>query len=421
MMGLWDSAWVVARRDFVATVWSRTFILFLLAPLIVFAFALFVTNISAQREARALQPIVAVVADTATAQALADARQRLVAGTSEQSFPVLRAVPPAERVGVQIRRLLADREGNYSAVLSGTLERPVLTGPRRADGFVTRRLQLVIDQARQARALEGNPDALAVVPLERVVTAAAAGNLQMMRRQFARAGQGLIFGVTVLLATLLLSTLVEEKSNKVIEVLAAAVPLDAVFLGKLFAMLAISTVGLLVWGGVGATAYLFSQVVSEWVSLPDVSPAVGWPAFVVLIVVYYATNFLLLGSLFLGIGAQANSVREIQTISMPVTLLQVVVFLLAVNAVGASGWIGWLAWLVPFSSPLAMVGHAAMSASIWPHFAMLAWQLLWIVVIVRLSSRMFQRTVMKSAGGTRLFDLRAWRVPLGRRPARPSE
>ena len=59
----------------------------------------------------------------------------------------------------------------------------------------------------------------------------------------------MIFTVTLLLATLLLSTLVEEKTNKVIEVLAAAVPLDAIFLGKLIAMLGISLVGLALWGG----------------------------------------------------------------------------------------------------------------------------------------------------------------------------
>jgi len=49
--------------------------------------------------------------------------------------------------------------------------------------------------------------------------------------------------VTVLLAGMLLSNLVEEKSNKVIEVLAAAIPVDAIFLGKLFAMLGVSLVG----------------------------------------------------------------------------------------------------------------------------------------------------------------------------------
>ena len=45
---------------------------------------------------------------------------------------------------------------------------------------------------------------------------------------------------------MLLSQLIEEKSNKVIEILAAAVPIDSIFLGKLFAMLAMSLVGIIV-------------------------------------------------------------------------------------------------------------------------------------------------------------------------------
>ena len=42
---------------------------------------------------------------------------------------------------------------------------------------------------------------------------------------------------------MLLTQLIEEKSNKVIEVLAAAVPIESIFIGKLFAMLAIGLAG----------------------------------------------------------------------------------------------------------------------------------------------------------------------------------
>ena len=179
----------------------------------------------------------------------------------------------------------------------------------------------------------------------------------MLRRMLAQVGQTLIFAVTIMLATLLLSTLVEEKSNKMIEVLAAAVPLDAVFLGKLLAMLGISLVGLSLWGGMRRLAYAFAGVIADWVTLPEVSPAVGWPVWIVLLLLYYAANFMLLGALFLGIGGQASNIREIQTISMPVMLLQLMVLLLAMNAVGGeNATLAWIAYLVPFSSPLAMVG-----------------------------------------------------------------
>lgn len=405
MTGLFEAAWVIARRDFIATVYSRSFILFLVVPLIIFGAAFLVGRAADENDRSASQPVVAVLADSGTFQALASARERLVQGTTERIFPTLRAVPPAENLTVQARRLLADEQGGYSAVLSGTLDRPVITGPHKIDDSVGVRTQLVIDEARRATALERAGIALQGAPIERVVTAQAAGNLQMIRRNIAQGAQTLIFAVTVLLATLLLSNLAEEKTNKVIEVLAAAVPLDAVFLGKLIAMLGISLVGLFLWGGMVGLAYLFVQVLQDWIAMPEVGPAVGWPLFLVLLLVYYSVNYMLLGALFLGIGGQASNIREIQTLSMPVTLLQVFVFLLAMSAVGSGGGaLMWTAYILPFSSPLAMVAYAAQSESLWPHAVALLWQALWVVLIIRISSRMFRLTVLKSASGNSFFS-----------------
>ena len=138
---------------------------------------------------------------------------------------------------------------------------------------------------------------------------------------------------------MLLSQLIEEKSNKVIEVLAAAVPVDAIFVGKLFAMLAMSLLGIAVWTVAGAAA-IAAYSTRGLSGLPP--PAVGWPAFLALVLVYFAMSYLLIGSVFLGIGAQASTVREVQTLSMPVTMAQVVIFAFASAAVGPAdirpGW-----------------------------------------------------------------------------------
>jgi len=406
MMSLFEASWVIARRDFVASVFSRSFILFLLAPLVIVAFALFFGNMADGAERSANRPVVALVADSDTVNAIGEARARLVAGTSDEAFPILRQVAPAENVQVQARALLADEDESYSAVLSGTVEQPVLTGPAGVDQYTGRRLQLIVDEARRTAALDAAGARVRGAPMVRAVTDQAAGSLQVVRRVIARGGQGLIFIVTLMLATLLLSTLVEEKSNKVIEVLAAAVPLDAVFLGKLLAMLGISLVGLALWSGMLALGLtFFVKVVEDFVTLPAIAPAIGWPIFVVLMLLYYTANFMLLGGLFLGIGGQASNIREIQTISMPVTLLQLMVLLLAMNAVGGdgSGAVVWAAYIVPFSSPLAMVAHAAQYETLWPHLIALAWQALWVVLIIRVSARLFRTTVLKSGSGGSFF------------------
>jgi ABC-2 type transport system permease protein len=267
-------------------------------------------------------------------------------------------------------------------------------------------MQLLVDESRRTGALDAARAAPQPVALDRVMTEQASGSLASGRRMLGQVGQSLIFAITLMLATLLLSTLVEEKSNKIIEILAASVPLESIFIGKLIAMLGISLVGLALWGGLLATAFaLFSQLMPN-LPIPTVSPAVGWVVFVPLLLLYYTANFMLLGALFLGIGGQASNIREIQTISMPVVLLQLMVLLLAMNAVtGDGGTMTWFAYLFPLSSPMSMIALAAKSGSLWPHLLALAWQALWVFIIVRISSRLFRRTVLKSATTGSFFRL----------------
>jgi len=410
MNNTFRAAFVIGRRDFVATVFSRSFILFLLAPLFIFAFSLFVGQAAGRAEAEASRPVVAVTADSATVTALRDARARLVSFTSETSLPDLRVIPLEQDPAAQAQRLIADGEQNLSAVFSGTIERPVVTGPAGVDEFVGKRIALMVEEARQLAALEGAGAQAAGEPVRRVVTATAAGDQRNIRAGLARGSQSIVFMITLMLSTLLLSNLVEEKSNKVIEILAAAVPLDAVFIGKLGSMLAISTVGLLLWGGMLGFGFVFVQALQSWMALPAISPAIGWPTFALLMILYYAMNYLLLGALFLGIGGQANSIREIQTLSMPVTFLHLFVLILALNAGGeGGGWMGTAAYIVPFSSPLSMIAMAAESDALWPHLAALVWQALWVVLIVRFSSAMFRRTVLKSGGKQGFWnELKSW-------------
>ena len=138
------------------------------------------------------------------------------------------------------------------------------------------------------------------------------------------------------------------------------------------------------------------------------APAVGWTAFLALVLVYFAMSYLLIGGVFLGIGAQASTVREVQTLSMPVTMAQVVIFGLASLGVGKpDSKEAIAAALFPLSSPFAMIARAAEQGALWPHLLALAWQALWVALILKLASAMFRRSVLKSGP--------AWRWPWQRR------
>src|SRR3546814_14574342 len=94
--------------------------------------------------------------------------------------------------------------------------------------------------------------------------------------------------------------------------------------------------------------------------------------------------YLLLGSLFLTIGAMAATVREVQTLSMPVTMMQLMVFFIAAYTITQPGTpLEMLAIAFPFSSPFAMMARAALQEALWPHALALVWQTLAVLLIVR--------------------------------------
>ena len=384
------SALVIARRDFSATVLSKAFIFFLLAPLFPALMGGVFGGIGARVASQAERPVVAVVAPAAELDQLMAARAQLGQAIPEGSLVSLIGVAPQGDIAAEERQLLSSRKPAVRAVLSGPLEHPRLTGSL-GDPGTEGQLRLLISTALSGSANQ-SPD----ISVKNV--AGSSGSLVKDRALTAQIGQMLLFFLTILLSGMLLSQLIEEKSNKIIEVIAAAVPIDALFVGKLFAMLAASVLGIVVWISAGAIIIQFVKQGGVQ-TLPP--PAVGWPMFLALAIIYFAMNYLLLGAAFLTIGAQASTVREVQTMSMPVTFSQVLIFGFASSVIGNPDSLEGLgAAVFPLSSPMAMMARAAEMPDIWPHLVALAWQALWVALILRFGSQLFRKTVLKSGPRT---------------------
>ena len=390
------AAFVIARRDFTATVFSKTFLLFLIGPLFPIVMGVMFGGIGDRIDAARTVPQVAVIASVADYKALEAARERLSSLANERPFVTLSRAEPSGDLAAQRSALLNDKATERVGVLDGGLARPHFTGAVKADGNMVRQIGLFVDEARRIQAGVVSPRGRA---LDVTLADSSSGSLAFARQLVARGGQTILFVLTLLLAGMLLSQLIEEKSNKVIEILAAAVPIDAIFLGKLFAMLAMSLVGITVWTAAGAAAIAY-WVGGGLAALPD--PAVGWPMFLALMLVYFAMSYLLIGGVFLGIGGQASTVREVQTLSMPVTMAQVVIFGLASLAVGQPASREAIAAAIfPLSSPYAMIARAAEQDALWPHLAAFAWQILWVALILKLAAALFRTSVLKSGPSRR--------------------
>lgn len=390
------SAFVIARRDFGATVLSKTFIFFLLAPLFPLLMGGVFGSIGARVATQAARPVVAVVSSEKDFERLSSAREGLAQALGDESMVSLVHYSPEPDLTIQQKRLLSSRSPPIRAVLTGGIDHPQLIGSVADDPGTLGQLRLLIANARSPGL--ATPALLPVTNVE-----SSSGSLVKDRAVTAQIGQMLLFFFTILLAGMLLSQVIEEKSNKIIEVIAAAIRIDAMFVGKLFAMLAASVTGIIVW--ISAGALLIQLVKHGGVStLP--APAIGWSGFLVLGIIYFAMNYLLLGAAFLTIGAQASTVREVQTMSLPVTFAQMLIFGFASTAIGAPDSPAALAAAIfPLSSPMAMIARAAEDPRWWPQLVAILWQALWVALIIHFGAKMFRKTVLKSGPRSKWWRL----------------
>ena len=384
----------IARRDFVATVFTPIFLLFLFAPMIFGAIGGTVGGLSASSMAgnKDRARVVAIVApEHARAIAEADTRLRAVFRRDEAP-PQLTTLAPGTDPARQAREAFAAKDYEASAVLYGPLDKPVVLysglGSRTADY-----VGVLAGQTLAAEKLGNALPAVSVTKMRFTRPRGAAPNGRNPSAFFAVFG---IFFLTLFLSGQVVGTMAEERSNKVVEVLAAAVPLESVFLGKLLGMFGVAVLFVAFWGTiVGSIGALMPPNLAR--ELGSVAPATGTPAFGVLFACYFTTAYLLLGSVFLGVGAQATTMREIQLLSLPITFGQMAMFGLSAAAVAQPhSWIATFAEVFPLSSPFAMAGRAANRAEIWPHLLAIAWQLLWVGLFITVGARLFRRGVLQS-------------------------
>jgi ABC-2 type transport system permease protein len=156
------------------------------------------------------------------------------------------------------------------------------------------------------------------VPTVTVVTRAGphAEQLKFTRLLPFACGILLFIGIITGGQTLMTST-VEEKSSRVIEVLLAAVSPIELMTGKLLGQLGVGLVTMAVYLGLGILA------MKEYAAAGLIAPML-----IVYLVVFYLLAYLVYGGLMLAIGSAVNQIAEAQSLMGPVMLLLVAPYIL---------------------------------------------------------------------------------------------
>jgi len=203
----------------------------------------------------------------------------------------------------------------------------------------------------------------------------------------------------------LLSNTIEEKSNRIIEVLLASVTAGELMMGKLLGIGLSGLTTIAVWL---LSFYLFinfyqsaqTELIGEIVAVILGSELIPWFVF------YYFAGYALYSGVFLAIGSLCNTLKEAQALMMPMILIQVVpIAMMAFVVLDPNNTIVRILSWFPLFTPYLMMNRAAADPPMIDVVGTTIVLVLSIVLVLWLSGKVFRLGVLRTGQPPRLLEL----------------
>jgi len=212
----------------------------------------------------------------------------------------------------------------------------------------------------------------------------------------------LMFILVVTASTPLVNTILEEKMNRVAEVMLGSVSPFQLMLGKLLGGVGVSltTTAVYAAGGVGAAYYMKASSTVPFGALP-------W------LFVYGIAAALMFGALFVALGSACSDLRESQSVLMPVWLLALAPMFIWLPLVKEPGGkLALYASLFPPFTPMLMLLRQATPGGVpaWQPWVGLAEVIAFTVLCVWAAGRIFRVGILMQGKPPRLGEILKWAV-----------
>lgn len=210
----------------------------------------------------------------------------------------------------------------------------------------------------------------------------------------------LMFMVVILGSTPAMQGIVEEKAQRIAEVLLASVTPFTLMMGKLLGLTGVSlTITAVYLGGAYAMAYHYG--VTEF--LP--ADILAW------FLLFQIAALMMYGSLFLAVGAAASDIKETQTLMMPLVLVMAApLMVLQILIENPNNNMAAAASYFPFVTPMLMMARIAVPPGVawWqPALGMLI-VLATSLLCVYAAGRIFRVGILMQGKGPKFSDLLRW-------------
>lgn len=212
--------------------------------------------------------------------------------------------------------------------------------------------------------------------------------------------------------SMVMQSIIQEKVNRVVEVMVCSVRPWQLMWGKIIAVALVSLTQMLIWfvmtialvyvGGSAVGFDILGSASADMATMPTAEmsevdsimcavKSVNWLYIGVLFIIYFVLGYLLYASLFAAVGSAVDSEADTNQFLMPITIL--VLFALYAGMYSAENPDGPLAFwcsLIPLTSPIVMMVRAPFDVPMWQVITSISLLVVTLLATVWLSSKIYR-------------------------------
>ena len=207
----------------------------------------------------------------------------------------------------------------------------------------------------------------------------------------------LFYMAAVIFGMYLAMSVTEEKQSRIVEIIATSISLRSLLFGKLIAAVTLAVGQLLLYAVVALVGVTFTDFGDM---LPGLTSGLLW------FVVFFLAGFTMVAALYAVAGALASRQEDIQSTSLPVTMMLMAVFFGALFARGTVADV--LAWIPPFSAVLQPMRLVSGEAHWWEALLSLGLLAAATAGVILFAERIYRRALMQTSG--KLSYKEAWKA-----------
>lgn len=208
----------------------------------------------------------------------------------------------------------------------------------------------------------------------------------------------MLFLLIVTSGQLLVRSVLEEKSNRIVEVLVSSCSPTELMAGKVLGLSGLGFTQIGFWTLIGVAASL-----QFGLNLVDIGHAL-------LLVVYFVLGYLFYAAVFIGAGSPLTTEQEAQQITSYLVLLLIVPIVLALPAMKNpdATWLKVLTY-IPFMTPTMMALRIPIQTpSVWEILATIVLMIVSIYFAMVVAGRIFRIAILSTGKSPRLAEIVRW-------------